>query len=166
MEFDEHNVEYGFLAVSPGIVPDGTPEPAESPDDVRIYQPSTRPGSPLPHTWVERHGERVPLREIAPPAAFTLIAGEDGETWCEAAREVAARRGIQLGAARVGHLEGDWLDRRLGFVRVREFGREGAILVRPDRVVAWRAFESSEDPVAELDAVLGQVLDPAPLAVA
>jgi 2,4-dichlorophenol 6-monooxygenase len=166
MEFDEHNVEYGFVAVSPGIVPDGTPEPV-NPDDVRIHQPSTRPGSPLPHAWVERPGQRIPLREVAPPGAFTLVAGEDGEAWCEAAREVAARRGIELVAARVGHLEGDWLDPRLAFVRVREFGREGAILVRPDRVVAWRAFDrAGDDPAAELEAVLSQVLDAAGLAVA
>ncbi len=165
MEFDEHNVEYGFVAVSPGIVPDGTPEPA-NPDDVRIYEPSTRPGSPLPHAWVERVGTRIPVREIAPAASFTLIAGEDGKEWCEAAREVAARRGVELVAARVGHVEGDWLDPRLAFVRVREFGRDGAILVRPDRVVAWRAFGAVEDPAGELDAVFAQVLDPAPLAVA
>jgi 2,4-dichlorophenol 6-monooxygenase len=165
MEFNEHNVEYGFAAVSPAVVQDGTPEPPNA-DDVRIYRPSTRPGSPLPHAWVERVGSRIPLREVAPPGSFTLIAGEEGEAWCEAARDVAARRGVDLVAVRVGHLDGDWLDPRLSFVRVREFGPEGAILVRPDRVVAWRAFSSAEDPAAALEAVLAQVLDPAPLAVA
>jgi 2,4-dichlorophenol 6-monooxygenase len=160
MEFNEHNVEYGFVASSPAIVPDGTPEPVNA-DDVRIYQPGTRPGMPLPHAWVERVGERVALREIAPPASFTLIAGEDGGAWCEAAREVAARRGVELAAVRVGHLEGDWLDPRLSFVRAREFGPAGAILVRPDRVVAWRAFGPADDPAVTLDDVFDRVLDPA-----
>ncbi len=47
-EFDEHNVEYGYAYESAAVVPDGSPEPV-NPDDMRIYLPSTRPGSPLPH---------------------------------------------------------------------------------------------------------------------
>jgi 2,4-dichlorophenol 6-monooxygenase len=157
MEFKEHNVEFGFRAVSSAVVPDGSPEPAAI-DDVRLYQPDTRPGSPLPHAWVERSGKGVALRQVAPPSAFTLIAGEDGAAWCTAARDVAAQRGVELVALRVGHAEGDWLDPRLAFLRVREFGREGAILVRPDRVIAWRSMGGVADPVKELGAVLDRVL--------
>jgi 2,4-dichlorophenol 6-monooxygenase len=157
MEFKEHNVELGFRAASAAIIPDGSPEP-EAVDDVRVYQPDTRPGSPLPHAWVERAGARVPLRQVAPPSAFTLIAGEDGAAWCEAAREAAARRGIELVAVRVGHAEGDWLDPRLAFLRVRGFGRDGAILVRPDRVIAWRSMGGVADPGREIGAAQGRVL--------
>ncbi len=157
MEFKEHNVEIGFRAVSAAVVPDGSPEPVVV-DDVRVYQPDTRPGSPLPHAWVERRGVRAPLRQVAPPSAFTLLAGEDGAAWCEAAREAAARRGIELVAVRVGHEEGDWLDPRLAFLRVRGFGRAGAILVRPDRVVAWRSMGGVADPGRELGAALDRVL--------
>ena len=55
MEFKEHNVEFGFRCASAAVVPDGSPEPVAI-DDVRVYQPDTRPGSPLPHAWVERAG--------------------------------------------------------------------------------------------------------------
>ena len=127
-------------------------------DDVRVYQPDTRPGSPLPHAWVERAGTRVPLRQVAPPSSFTLIAGEDGADWCAAAWDAAARRGIELTALRVGHAEGDWLDPRLAFLRVREFGREGAILVRPDRVIAWRSMGAAADPLRELGAAMDSIL--------
>lgn len=157
MEFKEHNVELGFRFASSAIVPDGSPAPA-SIDDVRVYQPDTRPGSPLPHAWVERAGARVALRQLAPPSAFTLIAGEDGQPWCAAARDAAEARGFELVAARVGHADGDWLDPRLAFLRVREFGRAGAILVRPDRVIAWRSMDASADPGRELGAVLDRVL--------
>lgn len=157
MEFKEHNVEYGFRFASAAVVGDGSPEPA-SIDDVRVYRPDTRPGSPLPHAWVEREGARLPLRQVAPPSAFTLIAGEDGEAWCEAARRAAAERGVELVAVRVGHHDGDWLDPRLAFLRVREFGRAGAILVRPDRVVAWRSTGAAADPGAQLGAALDRVL--------
>ena len=157
MEFKEHNVEFGFRASSGAVVPDGSSEPA-SVDDVRVYRPDTRPGSPLPHAWVERAGKRVPLRQVAPPEAFTLIAGEDATPWCQAAREAAARRKIELVAVRVGHDEGDWLDQRLAFLRMREFGRDGAILVRPDRVIAWRSMGGVTDPERELGEVLDRVL--------
>ncbi|HUM12621.1 MAG TPA: FAD-dependent monooxygenase [Myxococcaceae bacterium] len=157
MEFKEHNVEFGFRAQSDAVVPDGSPQPAPI-DDVRIYQPDTRPGSPLPHAWVERAGTRVALRQVAPASAFILIAGEDGGPWCSGARDAAARRGVELVALRVGHSEGEWLDPRLAFLRVREFGRDGAILVRPDRVIAWRSMGSSADPAREIGAALDRIL--------
>ena len=47
MEFSELNVEYGYCYNSAAIVPDGSAAP-ETLDDIRIYQPSTRPGAPLP----------------------------------------------------------------------------------------------------------------------
>ncbi|MFI5297624.1 MAG: FAD-dependent monooxygenase [Polyangiales bacterium] len=157
MEFKEHNVEYGFRARSAAVILDGSSEPVNV-DDVRIYQPDTRPGSPLPHAWVERADARVPLRQIAPPSAFMLIAGEDGEAWCEAARRAAADRGIELVAVRVGHATGDWLDPRLAFVRLQAFGPEGAILVRPDRVIAWRSIGAVVDGERVVGAAFDKVL--------
>jgi len=157
MEFKEHNVEFGFRAASPAVIPDGSVEPP-SVDDMRVYRPDTRPGSPLPHAWVENERGRTPLRQVAPPSAFMLIAGEDGQAWCDAARRAAAERGINLVAVRVGHLDGDWLDPRLAFLRLREFGPAGAILVRPDRVIAWRSMGGVDDPRRELGAALDRVL--------
>jgi hypothetical protein len=43
MEFNELNVEYGYCHQSAAVVPDGSTAPA---DDIRVYQPSTRPGPP------------------------------------------------------------------------------------------------------------------------
>lgn len=157
MEFKEHNVEYGFRASSAAVVRDGTPESATE-DDIRIYQPDTRPGSPLPHAVVTCCDESRMLRDLAPPSHWMLLAGEDGAPWCEGARAAAAERGLDLAAFRVGHLDGDWLDPRLAFVRLREFGRVGAILVRPDRVIAWRSLGPATDAAAQLGAVLDEVL--------
>jgi len=44
IEFSEFNVEYGYCYQSAAVVPDGSTEPAPV-DDIRVYQPSTRPGS-------------------------------------------------------------------------------------------------------------------------
>jgi 2,4-dichlorophenol 6-monooxygenase len=158
MEFNEHNVEYGFAHESAAIVADGTPKP-ENPDDVRIYIPSTRPGSPLPHAWIEDiDGERRPIKDLVRPGAFLVIAGEEGTAWCEAAKQVADDLEVALDALRIGHLDGDFFDPRCAWLRRREFGPEGAVLVRPDRFVAWRSMGAVEQPTEALRGALEQVL--------
>ena len=42
MEANELNVEYGYRYQSAAVAPDGTPE-APAIDDIRLYQPGTRP---------------------------------------------------------------------------------------------------------------------------
>lgn len=55
-------VQYGYRYTSAAILPDGTPKP-ENPDDIRIYEPSTWPGSPLPHAWIEdENRKRRPIK--------------------------------------------------------------------------------------------------------
>ena len=109
MEFSELNVEYGYCYQSAAVVPDGSAAPAPA-DDIRVYQPSTRPGAPLPHAWIDdEDGHRRPVKDLVAPGRFLLIAGEDGQAWCQAARQLAAEAGLPLDAVRIGHLDGDLL---------------------------------------------------------
>ena len=158
MEFSELNVEYGYVYDSDSIVPDGTPPP-QSPDEVRIYTPSTRPGSPLPHAWLDdASGNRLAIKDLVRPGRFLLIAGEDGDAWCTAGRELAETHDIPLDAVRIGHIDGDYFDPRCTWLRHRGIGPDGALLVRPDRYVAWRSLGGSEDPQAALSTALGTAL--------
>lgn len=158
MEFREHVVEYGYTYDSTAVVGDGSPCPA-TPDDIRLYQPSTRPGHPLPHAWLEDDdGRRLSTLDLVRPGRFLLIAGEDGEPWCRAAFEIAARGGVPLDAVRIGHLDGDFLDCCCHWLRRREVASDGALLVRPDRFVAWRSIGASAQPEVELRAALARVL--------
>src|SRR5262249_16957553 len=112
MEFSELNIEFGYTYASPAVVTDGTPAPAPL-DDIRVYEPSTRPGSPLPHAWIaDEDGERQPIKDLVAPGRFLLIAGEEGRAWCDAARELAATGGLSVDAVRIGHLDGDLYDPR------------------------------------------------------
>jgi 2,4-dichlorophenol 6-monooxygenase len=165
MEFGELNVEYGYTYDSQAVVPDGSAPPAPI-DDVRVYRPSTRPGHPLPHAWIaDEDGHGRPIKDLVGPGRFLLIAGEDGQAWCDAARRLAAQIGVPLDAVRIGHIDGDLYDPRCTWLRHRQIDRDGAILVRPDRFIGWRRPTAAEDPRAELARALAQILARPELAV-
>ncbi|MBV8977168.1 MAG: FAD-dependent monooxygenase [Alphaproteobacteria bacterium] len=157
MEFNEHNVEYGFSFSSNAIVSEQTAMPA--PDAVRVYTPSTRPGAPLPHADLEdADGVSRPLMDLVSPGHFLLIAGENGEQWCDAAKSVAKDLDVPLEAVRIGHIEGDYRDPRCAWLRQRGISDQGAVLVRPDRVVAWRSLEAVSNATSVLESVLLKIL--------
>jgi 2,4-dichlorophenol 6-monooxygenase len=83
--------------------------------------------------------------------------GEEGAPWCKAAEELAST-GVPLGAVRIGHIDGDLYHPRCMWARNRGIRPEGAILVRPDRFVAWRNPEASEAPLEELREAFARVL--------
>jgi 2,4-dichlorophenol 6-monooxygenase len=89
---------------------------------------------------------------------FLLVAGEEGGAWCEAAGRVATRLALPLDAIRIGHLEGDYRDPRSSWARQREISPQGALLVRPDRFVAWRSLGPQADPGSALERALREVL--------
>jgi len=158
MEFSELNVEYGYRYQSAAVVPDRSAPPPPI-DGIRVYQPSTRPGSPLPHAWIDdEDGHRRPVKDLVAPGRFLLIAGEDGQAWCEAARQLAAEAGLPLDAVRIGHLDGDLYDPRCTWLHHRQIASDGAVLVRPDRFIAWRHPVGAGEPRAALAAALSQVL--------
>ena len=91
-------------------------------------------------------------------ASFVLIAGEDGKPWVDAAHELAERHGIDLVAVRVGVLEGDYIDARCAWTKQRKIGRQGAVLVRPDRHIGFRSVSAVRRHKDVLDGALRQIL--------
>ena len=158
MEFRTLNVEYGYTYDSAAVVPDGTP-PEPSSDPVRTYRPSTRPGCPLPHAWVEdRDGVRCSTIDLVDPGRFLLIAGEQGHAWLEAAAALAGEQGLPVDAARIGHVDGEYRDPQCRWLTVRGIGSDGALLVRPDRFVAWRRTRGVPDHRGALAEAFARVL--------
>lgn len=155
MEFRHHNVEFGYTYESTAIVTDGSPAPAAL-DETRLYVPSTRPGHPLPHAFVEREGDRVPLGSLV-AGEFLVIAGEDGHDWIRAAETIDSELGVPVRGITVGVLEGDYIDVRAAWLKQREIGRAGAIVVRPDRYIAYRSSDGVADPARELREVFGRI---------
>ena len=158
MEANELNVEYGYRYHSAAIIPDGSAEP-HAIDDIRLYEPSTRPGSPLPHAWIDdESGNRRALKDLVVPGRFLLIAGEDGQDWCAAAATLVAANNLPVDAVRIGHIDGDLFDTRLAWAQFRGITTAGAVLVRPDRVVCWRSAGAAANAAATLAEALGKIL--------
>ncbi|WP_210490994.1 FAD-dependent oxidoreductase [Patulibacter sp. SYSU D01012] len=138
---------------SPAVVPDGSCEP---PAGVEEYRPSGAPGARAPHLWVERGGAPCSTLDLW-DGRWTLAAGPDGAAWIAAGAD-AARARPDVGLALVRHgvdVAGD----AAAFTAALGVGADGAVLVRPDGHVGWRASgPPGPDGAAVLVAALDQIL--------
>lgn len=145
-------VWFGWRYASAAVVPDA-PDDSDSP--VWAGVPVGLPGTRAPHIELERAGERLSTLDLF-GRGLTLLAGPEDEAWSAAAAAVAERRQVGVTVARIGSAE--LTDVKDAWSEAYGIGVTGAVLVRPDGVVAWRATEAVEDPVASLDAAVAHVL--------
>jgi len=156
-QFNTHGVELGQRYASGAVCDDGTPWPVPVRDPELYYQPTTHPGAALPHAWLQHGTDRLSTLDLAGHGRFCLITGIDSKEWEEAAAKARAELDLDLPVYRVGarcdydDVYGDW-------TRTREIGDGGALLVRPDRHIAWRAAEPHVDPATDLLTALRHVL--------
>src|SRR6202042_775248 len=80
-EFNAHGVDLGQFYESAAIVGDGSARPGPARDPELYYQPSTVPGSHLPHAWFGDATHKVSTLDLAPYTRFTLITGIAGDAW-------------------------------------------------------------------------------------
>ncbi|MFD5298987.1 FAD-dependent oxidoreductase [Streptomyces mutabilis] len=155
-EFNAHGVELGQFYESGAVVSDGTRPPAGKDEDL-YHVMSTSPGAHLPHAWVGDNVTKVAMMDLAPYTRWTLITGIAGEEWAGAAEKVAQELGIPLEAVVIGPGR-DATDLYYDWTKLREVEESGAILVRPDKHVAWRSMSLAEDPEAALRGALTKIL--------
>ena len=114
------------------------------------------PGTRLPHLWLQRQGQRISTLDLL-DGRFVLLAGPAGTPWQTAAPGVAGSLGIDLVAYRL-ELDGDLLDLKDGWQAKLGMSAEGAVLVRPDGFVAWRASILPTSPEHMLEQVISSIL--------
>ena len=85
-----------------------------------------------------------------------LLAGSGGGAWVKAAAELSGTLGIELDAFVVGPGGLDDVDAR--WAQVAEIEDDGAVLVRPDQHVGWRATRLAADPATALRDALSTIL--------
>jgi 2,4-dichlorophenol 6-monooxygenase len=149
--FDMLGLQLGFAYDERGAVLADGSTAREAANPVRDYVPTTRPGARVPHAWVERGGERLSILDLLRYDRFTLVAGSEGDAWARAAQEICGTGIATLVAGR------DFVDPEGAWAALSEIGPRGAILVRPDQHVAWRAREADGDPRATLGEALSTV---------
>lgn len=155
----EFNQRYGSRAVVPWRDPSSEEDLAgrDSGDWQLHAHPSARPGAKLPHAWlVDAGGHRISTLDLLSPTAFTLLTGLSGTSWVTAVHELGADwiTVKVIGAEDSQDLYANWL-------RSREIGEHGALLVRPDGFIAWRSDGSAGgDEPNVLRTVLRQILYP------
>lgn len=122
---DIRQIDMGYHHHSNAVVPDGSPD-ADPPGTT--YTQSATPGCRAPHVWT-RGRSTIDLfdRDIV------LLTGPDGAAW----RTALAQTPV------ISHvLTGDtWRD-------VYGIGKDGAVLIRPDGIVAWRSATSGNPEAA------------------
>lgn len=166
-EFHGLGIEMGQRYTGPGVY--NVDEPHEyvrfgraAEDEVLYYEQSTYPGCRLPHVWLNKAVPEKPVTtiDLAGHGAFTLFTGIGGDFWKTSADRIARELGVQLRVHSIGFRQ-DWEDVYFEWERVRGVEESGAVLVRPDRFVAWRSlevFDSVEACEAKLTDVMKSIL--------
>ncbi len=128
-----------------------------SPDDFPDRpELSGLPGTRLTHIWVEQKGKRISTLDLF-DGRIVLLTGSNGSSWCEAAKTMASKMGIDLAAYRVGG-DGDLIDKENGWQTKMRMPDNGAMLVRPDGYVAWRSMTMPANPAEQLESALVHIL--------
>ena len=162
-QFNALGIELGQYYENGAVIPDDS-EPAtktktknQNKNKVLHHEPSTRPGSPLPHAWLVSDNEDISTLDSCDYSTFTLITGAAGDAWVNAANEVSAQTNCSI-ATKVISLGQDINDVYGHWMHQKQISDAGCLLVRPDRIIAWRSMGPVDNPVATLQDVLTQLL--------
>ena len=138
------NLLIGYRYRSAAVVTD---ELAVDPEAVQLVEElRAQPGTRTPHAWVRHDGKRVSTLDLLGPE-FTVLTGD--QRWRAAATSASAALGILI----TMHCIGDD-----AWAAVTGLAPEGALLVRPDDFVGWRADELPANPESELHQALSAIL--------
>lgn len=134
-------MDLGFTYADGALCPDDQPLPVVA-DPVIDYHPSAHPGRRAPHHWlIDAAGNRISTLDIL-HTDLHLLCGPDGTDWPrQAAASPVPVRSTVVGGD-VTDPSGTWCD---------DYGvdRAGAVLVRPDGIVAARwATRTPGQPLA------------------
>lgn len=142
--FDLFGLQLGYVYGDGALVPE---EPPAEPGSPSQYEPTARPGARLPHAWLSEVGGSSTL-DLVPLDRPVLFSFGGHDVWADA-----------LGAADVSTVRVGVDTPALDSWRLLcDVDDSGALLVRPDHHVAWRArsIEHSTELGHALDVVAGR----------
>ncbi|MDJ0868214.1 MAG: FAD-dependent monooxygenase [Myxococcota bacterium] len=143
--FDMLGLQLGYVYAQGALVPEGPPPP---PGSSREYVPTAHPGARLPHAWLDADGGPRSSLDLISFGGFTLISFGAHERWAEAIESIST---APIAQVRVGI---DARPRDDTWRTTCGVEATGALLVRPDQHVAWRAASLPDEAGAGLAAAL------------
>ena len=148
---DDFSMEIGYRYDSPAVLL----EPGSPPLHEHPRESKGRPGARAPHVFLDRDGTRLSTLDLF-GRNFVLLAGPEGRAWPDAALAASQELGVALDAHVVGDANltaaGD------GFLEAFRISPSGAVLVRPDGFVGWRAIDAAGAPGKALRQALQTLL--------
>ncbi|HTK10668.1 MAG TPA: FAD-dependent monooxygenase [Ktedonobacteraceae bacterium] len=149
---DDTVVILGYRYPSPAIIAEeGTVPPAAQLDL------SGRPGTRAPHLWLEKQGQRLSTLDLF-DTHFVLLTDQQGQAWYESAQTIATSLKMRLDAYRIGLDSADLIDREGRWHDAYHIVPGGAVLIRPDGFVCWRARAQEAPSQSLLETVLQRLL--------
>jgi 2-polyprenyl-6-methoxyphenol hydroxylase-like FAD-dependent oxidoreductase len=146
------NIEMGYIYRSSAVI-------CEDADDGCVHEnpreSKGRPGTRAPHVWLGRDGRQLSTLDLF-GRNFVLLGGAESDAWCGHGKEASKKLRIDLDVHRVGV---DGLTDPAGeFLPAFGIDPTGAVLVRPDGFVAWRAKTGEGASAAKMESVLSTIL--------
>jgi 2,4-dichlorophenol 6-monooxygenase len=135
-EFNCLGIESNIVYKSSSIIPNVSVDLSGVDETQSAFHSKLVAGARFPHVWVTRAGQEISTLDLLGKGKFTLVAGSLGTDFVEAARQLAAERGIPLRTCRIGP-SGDVQDIYFDLRNRIGFGDSHVALVRPDGHVAW-----------------------------
>jgi putative polyketide hydroxylase len=115
-----------------------------------------RPGVRAPHVALVRNGQAISTHDLL-GHSFVLLAAPEAVGFSEEARLAASGLGMTVDVHHVGNGDG-LVDPQERFCEAFGITSTGAVLVRPDGFVAWRATSANGGSSAGLGDALVSVL--------
>jgi hypothetical protein len=142
---DDFSLEIGTRCNSPAVALGPSDEPAlhEHPRESK-----GRPGSRAPHVLLERDGTRSSTLDLF-GRSFVLLLAPGGDAWRNPGLAAAEELGLPLDS----HVIQDQ-----PFPDAYGISNDGAVLVRPDGIVAWRAVDAGSASETSMRATLASLV--------
>jgi hypothetical protein len=159
------NVECGYVYRSAAAIPEF---PGDAREHINPRESHGMPGTRAPHIYLQKGAERISVLDLF-GRNFVLLTGPDANAWSECAAAAAREVRVPLDIHAIGESRGKsvgnfpsqstmWLDSGGEFLAGYGISPSGAVLVRPDGFVAWRAKAAHGASIQRFSGVLNTVL--------
>lgn len=151
---DTLSINMGFSYHTGAIIQEQQVQPENLPLSQHPGQWKGLPGTRAPHLIIERQGQQISTLDLY-GQQWVLLVGPEGQSWREAGQHIAEQLNMPLGVHQFG---AELIDVGGTFQSAYGIIPSGAVLVRPDGMIAWRSQGMRERPEQVLAQAFARLL--------